>query len=328
MEVPRRDDILTAPRGVDRLPTLEMVSHSIGRGLAPPLVPGYDFLFQLKMGERPFVSPEVNPALASSPVPLVRNKSSYLSAYESIAAGRLPAADDVRIEDFLAALDDLFPSTKEPVALHLAAGPAPFGEPGLQLLQVGLRAGGPIASDPATGAPRIVGRAATLNVAFNPQVVQAYRLVGHATTTLTGPVAPVTQIDLTPGTESAGLFELWLKPTGGDDVATVNLTWHDPNGNAERHLVGHVKRAQFAGSFAEEAASLQALALAAETARALRSHTAGRGLGRIVDLAAQVKPQLREEQSFGQLLQLVVQAEKVRANPGAGARRAAADAQP
>jgi hypothetical protein len=241
----------------------------------------------------------------------------------------LPPADEVRIEDFLAAFDDLFPTASAPLALHLNAGPAPFGEPGMQLLQVGLRAGGSLCPDPATGAPRVVARGATLTVTFNPRVVQAYRLVGHATTTLTGPAAAVTKVDLAAGAELAGLFELWLKPTGGDDVATAELVWNDPAGNAQRRMTGRVGRPQFAKSFAESAASLQAVALAAETARALRSHAApGRGLGRVLDLAAQVRPELRKQQAFGQLLQFVAQADKVRANPGAGARRAAADAQP
>ena len=286
--------ILTAPRGSDRLPPLETVNRTLNRGLAPPLVPGYDLLYQLKTGERPFVSPEGGPALASSPVPLTRDTSSYLLARESIAGGHLPPADELRIEDFLAAIDELFPAGGPPLALHVNAGPAPFGEPGLQLLQVGLRAGGPVKPDPATGAPRVVARGATLTVTFKPHVVQAYRLVGHATTTLTGPVEAVTKVDLTAGAELAGLFELWLKPTGGDDVATVELVWHDPAGGAQRHLAGRVSRPQFAKSFAESAASLQAVALAAETARALRSHAApGRGLGRVLDLASQVQPQLR-----------------------------------
>ena len=83
------------PRRADRIGSLdlELVSHSLDRGLAPPFVAGYDFVFQLKTGERPFVSPEVNPLLASSPVPLVRDKSSYLLAREHdrrrpFAAGR------------------------------------------------------------------------------------------------------------------------------------------------------------------------------------------------------------------------------------------------
>ena len=206
-------------------------------------MPGYDLLYQLKTGERPFVSPEAAPALASSPVPLIRDTSSYLLARESIASGHLPPADEVRIEDFLAAFDNLFPAANAPLVLHLSGGPAPFGEPGMQLLQVGLRAGGSLSPDPATGAPRVVARGATLTVAFNPQVVQAYRLVGHATTTLTGPVAPVTKVDLTAGAELAGLFELWLKPAGGDDVATVELAWNDPAGGAQRHMARRVQQA-------------------------------------------------------------------------------------
>ena len=87
------DGILTAPRGSDRLPPLETVNRTLNRGLAPPLVPGYDLLYQLKTGERPFVSPESDPALASSPVPLIRDTSSYLLARDvdrrrAFAAGR------------------------------------------------------------------------------------------------------------------------------------------------------------------------------------------------------------------------------------------------
>jgi hypothetical protein len=328
---PRRDGILAAPSGSDRLPRLEMVNYSLSRGLAPPIAAGYDFLFQLKTGERPFVSPEVDPLLASSPVPLVRDQSSYLAAREAIGAGHLPAAEEVRIEDFLAAMDGLFPVTNQPLALHTAAGPAPFGEAGMQLLQVGLRTGGPTVVDPATGLPRVLAHGATLTVKFNPKVVQAYRLVGHGTTTLTGPVAAVTQVDLVAGIELAGLFEMWLKPDGGNDVATIDLAWHDANnsGNsAQRHMAARVVRSQFAGSFAEAPASLQAVALAAETARLLRSHAApGRGLGRVLDLAGQVKPQLRSQPSFAELVQLVTAAEKARPNPGP-ARRAAAGSEP
>jgi hypothetical protein len=241
----------------------------------------------------------------------------------------LPPADEVRIEDFLAALDNLFPATNQPFALHMVGGPAPFGESGLQLLQVGLRVGGPTVVDPATGLRRTMAQGATLTVTFNPKVVQAYRLVGHATSTLTGPVPSVTRVDLAAGSELSGLFELWLKTDGGNDVASLELAWHEPNSSAERHLAGRIARPQFAKSFGDAPASLQAVALAAETARVLRSHAApGRGLGRVLDLAAEVKPQLRQEPSFGELVQLAAQAEKVRANPGAGARRAAADSEP
>jgi hypothetical protein len=322
----RQDGILTAPHGSDRLPELEMVSRSMGRGLRPPIVQGYDYLYQLKTGERPFVSPEVNPLLASSPVPLACDKESYALARHAVAAGHLPAADEVRIEDFLAAVEGLYPATRDPIALHLAAGRAPFGERELQLLGVGLRAGGTAGADPATGAPLPVARGVKVQVAFNPQVVGAYRLVGHATATLTGPVASATEVDLTSGNEAGGLFELWLKPAGADPVATVTLSWKDPKNGAQRRVVSKVGRGQFAASFAESAAPLQAMALEAEAARALRLHaTPGRGLARVVDLANQVQPQLRELPSFGQFVQFVTQAEKVRANPGVGARRATAE---
>ena len=171
-----------------------------------------------------------------------------------------------------------------------AGGPAPFGESGLQLLQVGLRVGGPAAVDPATGARRLMARGATLTVAFNPKVVQAYRLVGHATTTLTGPtrlgdasrpdgrertVRPVRVVAEAGRRQRRGDGRL---SAGTTPMAVPSGTW--PRGSAGRNSPSRLPNAP---------ASLQAVALAAETARVLRSHAApGRGLGRVLDLAAQV----------------------------------------
>jgi hypothetical protein len=69
-----------------------------------------------------------------------------------------------------------------------------------------------------------------------------------------------------------------------------------------------ISRLQFATSFLDSAISLQAAAVAAETAEILRgSPFAPRGvhtLDRVVALAAGANPQLREQREFARLVRL------------------------
>jgi Ca-activated chloride channel family protein len=516
----RPRNLLFATNGAsDRLPSLESVSQPANRGLAPPLVASYDLLSHLKTGERSFASPSADPQLASSLIPLKHDTSSYRLAQRYVGQGHLPAPEDVRIEDFLAAQCDHFPPTENKLVIRVAAGPSPLGEPGLRLLEVGVQAGriasaarsatdltiavdtsasmrhgrrlemvraairrlvaeltpadhvtligfsddaelladrlqvdgrrlpgdsadraatdrllaavdhlvpdngtnvgagialagdailraaaepssrrqfvllsdglaelgsddgrqigallrslttagvkfsvldvsgeaetsGPLAelaaagegqavraadtdemtvalTDALAGGPQTIAHSASLKVTFNPQVVHSYRLVGHATTTITGPASAATQVDLHAGAQAAGLFEIWLQPGGGDDVATAELTWHEPAGAGSQKLTQRISRLQFAKSFAESPLSLQAAVIASEAARALRSYTAtpARSFARVLDLASGANPLLQESDSFRQLVALVGQAEKVRAS-GASIRRAGNSAKP
>src|SRR5690606_1139174 len=88
---------------IERLPDLEVLEPPVARGISAPRVRGYDLLFQLRQGEHPFVLPAANKALEVSQAPFTFRTASYDRAAASIAAGRLPAKDEVRVEDFLAA---------------------------------------------------------------------------------------------------------------------------------------------------------------------------------------------------------------------------------
>ncbi len=132
-----RNLLFASDPAFDRLPALETASLAGDRGLAPPLVASYDLLAQLKSGERSFVSPGAEAQLAWTPIPLGHDTSSYRLVQRAIRAGHLPAPEDVRIEDFLNAQCDHYPPADSPLVIRVAAGPAPLGEPGLKLLQVG-----------------------------------------------------------------------------------------------------------------------------------------------------------------------------------------------
>jgi Ca-activated chloride channel homolog len=156
---------------------------------------------------------------------------------------------------------------------------------------------------------QVVAADATMKVTFAPDSVAMYRLIGHEATSVVGLMTATIQADLRSGEAATGLFEVVLKPTGGDTVATVELTWRDPTSGHTQTVRKTVSRFQFAPSFHQAPLSLQLAALAAETAEVLRdSYFApanSHSLAEVARLARDVNPRLQERESFKRLLDLV-----------------------
>jgi Ca-activated chloride channel family protein len=488
--------IFASDRTLDQLPELETVAWDAGpRGVAVPLVAGYDLRFQSRFGQHPFVVPETHPRFRTLNIPLTSATSSYDLAWQQLAQGKLPAAHQVRVEDFLAAFDYQFAAAPAgAVALRTAGGPAPWSRQGTQLLQVGVQAGpllplprratklivvvdtsasmrregrlamvrrglaelasalaagdrlslvstsdtaqmvtdsagrdqltallsaiehlhvedatnlgagielaaqaalaepsdlpdqtcrvvvltdalpqwepaerdrllqlaGELSTrgttldvirvDCATPADRDVwqplaeatggdyrslatfatirqrlmelleGRSqriasdASLSITFNPKAVAAYRLLGHESPSLTGASPAPLKIDLHAGQSATALIELKLRPLGGDEIATAELTWQDPTSGEERRARQPITRLQFAKLFAESPLSLQTAALAAYTAELLRGSqfTGGKSLSSVWQLAEQGSPLVWQSSEVKALLAFVDAAERVR----------------
>jgi Ca-activated chloride channel family protein len=166
-----------------------------------------------------------------------------------------------------------------------------------------------------TGRSSVVAKAASLKVVFNPETVASYRLLGHEATTVTGSNSAESQVELRADQSATALYEIVLKPGGGDNVATAELQWSDPITYKVEHRTQRISRLQFAKSLAEAPLSLQTAAVVAQTAEVLRgSYFVGssRSLARVLELADQLAPQVREQPSVRGFLSLVAQAEKVR----------------
>jgi hypothetical protein len=153
-----------------------------------------------------------------------------------------------------------------------------------------------------------------MKVTFKPDAVAKYRLLGHEATSIAGLISSSVEVDLRSGEAATGLFEVELKPDGGDTLATVEVTWHNPTSGAVEKEVQSVSRFQHSPSFYQAPMSLQLAALAAETAEILRdsifapanSHT----LSGVAELGAQLSPRLRSRPSFDKLMTLVEQAQR------------------
>ncbi len=112
------------------------------RGVAPPVVKGYDWSLLLKHGVHPFVQPSRSPALRESRVPLWTDTSSYELAQRSLEARQFPPANLIHTEDFLAAMEYGFPPpAMGDLALRTAAGQDPWGQGNIGLMQIGAQAG-------------------------------------------------------------------------------------------------------------------------------------------------------------------------------------------
>jgi hypothetical protein len=317
---PSKAKIFAADRVLDQLPELESVEWDARpRGVAVPLLAEYDLRFQSRFGQHPFVVPAANKQLSTLRVPLVSSSESYELAWRQLAEGKLPAANQVRVEEFLAAFDYGFdPAAPGALALRTAGGPTPWSNGGTNLLQVGVQAGSalPATPDDTSG---MVARNTSLTLTFNPQAVAAYRLLGHESRSLSGGNTAPLQVDFAAGQTATALIEVKLRPQGGNEIATVELTWKHPATGDELRTRQQITRLQFAKLFAESPLSLQTAALAGYTAELLRGSqfTAGsRSLASVRLLAEQCSPLVWQQADVKALLAFVEAAEKVRLRSG------------
>ena len=126
---------------MEELPEPKKAVGLVRRGLDWPLVPGSNYFFLARYGFHPFVSPAADPRLQSIVAPLGGDGSSFELTRRWLEDKELPPPDEVRTEDFLAAMNYDFPHpTQEALAITMAGGPSPFGGEGFWLLQVGVQA--------------------------------------------------------------------------------------------------------------------------------------------------------------------------------------------
>jgi hypothetical protein len=174
-----------------------------------------------------------------------------------------------------------------------------------------------------TGCSSLVAEDAVLTVSFNPRAVSAYRLLGHAPAAA-GLMAQAAENPVRCLQGATALFEVGLNPNGGDEVATVQVEWRDPNTGETHRLQQRVSRLQFATSFAEAPLSLQAATVAAEAAEVLRESSfvanKSRGLKDVLLVAEKVNPRLAARPSYARFVAFLEQAERIRKRRGGDGR--------
>lgn len=158
----------------------------------------------------------------------------------------------------------------------------------------------------ATGRSQAVASDVRLRVAFNPATVEGVRLLGHESKSIIGLGAPRMEAELRSGQSGTALYELRLKPGGGNDVAVAEVTWLDPKTGQPHSLVRKLLRNEFSAKIDQAPLYLQAAAIAAQTAEILRESPFARlvpavgspaavvAMSRVLDSRLQSRPSFRE----------------------------------
>lgn len=165
-----------------------------------------------------------------------------------------------------------------------------------------------------SGRPQTVAHGVSMRIAFNPKVVTSYRLLGHESATLTGEASDPLEVDLHAGQTATNMYQLWVRP-GDDELAVVELLWHDPRNGQPRRRVQPILRAQVASSFRQAPAWLQQGILAASTAEFLRGSyyvPNSRRLGQLLELTAEVDARAAELPDFQGLVRMIEAADRLR----------------
>jgi Ca-activated chloride channel family protein len=168
------------------------------------------------------------------------------------------------------------------------------------------------------GKSSLVASSATLEVTFNPQAVAGYRLLGYEPSPAQAGSAE--SGDLRNLQAATALYEVWLLPNETDDVATARLSWIDPGSGQSHREEQRISRLQFSPSWAESPLSLQAAAIAAQTAEVLRESVytpaASRDFGNILRAATEVNSYLGQQESFRRLVSLVRRLDQIQTRRG------------
>lgn len=195
----------------DELPELKKVAGLRACGIDPPLIPWFPWREYRWYGIYPFVSPAHHPQLRNSVVPLGVDASSYELTRRYLEDGELPPAEDVRTEDFLAAVDYEFPRPEnEALELAMAMGPSPFGGEGMYLLQVGVQSR-PFQDRERPPAYLVLAVDVSASMRWGGRLETVRRAIGS----LAGLLGPEDRLSVVAFSEQA---ELLAEDIGGDDA--------------------------------------------------------------------------------------------------------------
>lgn len=127
--------------------------------------------------------------------------------------------------------------------------------------------------DNLTATLQVIALDAKIQVEFDPQVVQQYRLIGYENRAIADEDFRNDEVDAAEfgaGHTAAAIYAVQLYPGVQGRIATVNLRWQDPDTRQVSEINGQFTTENLAGSFDSASPYLQLAVLVAEFAELLR----------------------------------------------------------
>ena len=238
--------------------------------------------------------------------------ASYTAARGSVMDGRLPEPGSVRVEEFINYFAEEYePPDEGAFAIHVKGGPSPFGGADHWLISVSLR-GRVIEGEQG----QVIARDVEAYVDFNPELVSSYRQLGYeyqrvayddflTTSMVAGEVAA--------GHSVTALYEMTFHGAAQGRVATVHVSYVDPETGDEIDISRDLDRREFSTSFEKASPQFQLDAVVAEYAEILRESywAQGSSLAEVRRQAQRVGALLPDDPDVSELVSLAAQAEQV-----------------
>jgi Ca-activated chloride channel family protein len=164
-----------------------------------------------------------------------------------------------------------------------------------------------------TSTLQVIAMDAKIQVEFNPEVVESYRLIGFENRAIADEDFRNDRVDageIGAGMSATALYEIRLNEAAGGRIATVALRWKNPGSRHAMETSQDFFTRQVGSSFNEAAPQFQWDVIVAEYAEILRDSywTEDETLGNVLRQAERVSEQLLEDENVSEFMDLLRQA--------------------
>ena len=161
---------------------------------------------------------------------------------------------------------------------------------------------------------QVIAKDAKVQVDFNGDVVQEYRLIGYEKRAIADADFRNDSVDageMGAGHNTTALYQVKLRANARGKIATVNLRWQDPDNGQVNEISGDIGTGDIAGDYTQASPRYQMNAVVAEFAEILRkSPYSTIGLGQLAREAQRMARLLPRDNDVQEFAQLVAQASR------------------
>jgi Ca-activated chloride channel family protein len=170
--------------------------------------------------------------------------------------------------------------------------------------------------DNLTSTLQVIAKDAKVQVDFNPEVVQYYRLIGYENRDVADQDFRNDAVDageIGAGHSAVALYALYLRPGAQGRLATVNLRWKDPDNLAVHEINGTFNSWDMAPSFESGLPHYQLAVVVAQYAEALRQSPWSVGIyfNQILNQAVRLSGLIPGDKDVAEFVSLVSRASQI-----------------
>lgn len=161
-----------------------------------------------------------------------------------------------------------------------------------------------------TATLQVIAKDAKVQVDFNPEIVESYRLIGYENRDIRDQDFRNDAVDageLGAGHSAVALYAVRLRPGADGRLATMQMRWEDPDSGAVREINGNINTWDIAGGFEDTSPHYQLAVTVAQYAEILRQspYAGDTSLNELAQRAGWLASRLDEDEQVTEFADLV-----------------------